>query len=435
VQVLAAVAEEAPVLLLLDDAHRADPGSLRLMAGVAGRLSGGVAMVLLGDASVRPEGGALDALLAVAGLVRMRLRPLGANDVAAMVASMVNVAEEDRRCLAARLHAETGGVPLLVHETVAALVDERLLLLDHAGEWRVSPLLEGRPLPLPATIQDRMGARLASLSPAARTLLDTAAVLGTPIDSALLEAVAGLPAGAAAAGLRELSGRRIVREEPVAARVELDHPVLGRVAYALLSPSERQALHARAAAVLAARDLTTTAERRVLPTTARVGGAARDARRPSAASPADARPARPDGARTPQRRTQRAARGVAVMMVALATLTIGAVWGARRATGAPGAASAADTRRVLVGAFENRSGRADLDRLRDIATDWVVRGLDQTGLVEIVGAPVPAAPGSVGGRPSSPIGCVPPRGPRTPARSSPAPSTSTATRSCSRPCS
>jgi TolB-like protein/tetratricopeptide (TPR) repeat protein len=249
-----------------------------------------------------------------------------------------------------------------------------------------------------------MGARLASLSPAARTLLDTVAVLGTPVDSALLEAVAGLPPGAAAAGLRELSGRRVVREEPVAARVELDHPVLGRVAYALLSPSERQALHARAAAVLAARDLTSTAERSVLPYHRARGGAPRATPgAATAAPPVDVLPAGPDAARTPQRRTRRAARGAAVI-VALATLTIGAVWGrgpahgrARRAGAAGAAVPAADARRVLVGAFENRSGRADLDRLRDITTDWVVRGLDQTGLVEIVGAPAPAARGERGG--------------------------------------
>ena len=381
VQLLAAVAEEAPVLVLLDDAHRADESSLRLVAAVAGRLAGGVAMVVLGDASGRVEGGALDALLAVPGLVRMRLRPLGAGDVEAMLASMVNVAAEDRGRLAARLHAETQGVPLLVYEIAAALVDERLLTLDHAGEWRVSPSLEGRPLPLPATIRNRLGARLATLSPAARTLLETAAVLGTPVDSVLLEAVAGLAPAEAAAGLRELSGRRIVREEPATRQVDLGHPVLGRVAYALLSPSERQALHARAAAELDARDLTTTAERSVLPY-----HLARAALPRSASAPPRARA---DGARAPRRRTApaRAARGAAAV-AAVAVLAIGAVWVAGRAGGATGATvEAADARRVMVGAFENRSGRAELDRLRDVAVDWVVRGLDETGLVEIVGAP------------------------------------------------
>jgi hypothetical protein len=39
-----------------------------------------------------------------------------------------------------------------------------------------------------------------------------------------------------------------------------------------------------------------------------------------------------------------------------------------------------------VGAFQNRAGRPELDRVRDITVDWIVRGLDETGLVEVVGA-------------------------------------------------
>ena len=392
VQLLAAVAEEAPVLVLLDDTHRSDPSSLRLIASVAGRLAGGVAMVLVGDGSRRVEGGAIDALLAVPGVVRMRLQPLSAGEVEAMLASMVNVAERDRGRLAARVHAETRGLPLLVYEIVAALVDERLLTLDHAGEWHVSPSLEGRPLPLPAAIRDRVGARLATLSPAARTLLDTAAVLGTPVDSVLLEAVAGLPPAEAAAGLRELSARRIVREEPATGQVDLGHPVLGRVAYALLSPSERQARHARAAAELDARDLSSTAERSVLPYHLARAGTPRTTPRSSPAdSPSDAL----DGTRATRRRPK--LERVALAAATIAALTIGVAWVADRVSGATDATDAtvpaADARRVLVAAFENRSGRAELDRLRDVAVDWVVRGLDETGLVEIVAAPAPGGRG------------------------------------------
>ncbi|HEX6059502.1 MAG TPA: AAA family ATPase [Gemmatimonadaceae bacterium] len=402
VQLLAAVADETPVLLLLDDAHCADAASLRLLAAVAARLPGGVAMVLFGDASGRADGAGLDALLAVPGFVRIRLHPLGAHEVEAMLASMANVAEADRRVLAARLHAETLGVPLLVHETVAALVDERLLALDHAGEWRVSPSLDGRPLPLSVTVLERCDARLATLSPHARTVLETAAVLGTPIDGVLLEAVAGLAPDDAAAGLRELAARRLVREDPATGEVDFGHPVLGRAAYALLPPSERQAHHARAAAELAARDLTTTAERSVLPYHLARAGTPRATPRGSAAvagiGGADGSESAPAPRRSMlARRLSLAAAG----LVAIAALTPGVLWVIGRVAGTTGAfgegSIAPDAHRVMVGSFENRSGRAELDRLRDVAVDWVVRGLDETGLVEIVGAPAAPAPGERGG--------------------------------------
>jgi DNA-binding SARP family transcriptional activator len=378
VQVLAAVSEETPVLVVLDDAHLADPASRALVASIASRLPARVMMLLLGDAGSRTPGGVVDSLLAIPGVLRIRLRPLTVPEVEAMVASMVSVAEDERAALAGRLHEQAGGTPYLVYEYLSALVDERLLTLDHGGAWRVSPSLDGRPLPLPNAVCERVGRALAPLSPPARALVDSAAVVGTPIDSMLLEAVSGLSGDAAAAGLREVAARRVMREDAATGQVDFTHAILARVAYALLSPSERRARHARAAEEMAARDMTTTAERSVLPY-----HLARAATVPAESAPeAVAAPVATAAAPGVWRRRRRVLLGAG-----LAAAVAAAALGAARTLGrSPARAErAAETRRVVVGAFQNRSGRPELDRVRDIATDWIVRGLGETGLVEIVG--------------------------------------------------
>ncbi|MFN2344948.1 MAG: BTAD domain-containing putative transcriptional regulator, partial [Dermatophilaceae bacterium] len=49
-----------------------------------------------------------------------------------------------------------------------------------------------------------------------------------------------------------------------------------------------------------------------------------------------------------------------------------------------GEASLLDPKRVLVAPFENRTGERELDPVGHMATDWIIQGLSQTGLVEVV---------------------------------------------------
>ncbi|HKG91824.1 MAG TPA: AAA family ATPase [Gemmatimonadaceae bacterium] len=397
VQVLAAVSEESPVLVLIDDAHEADEATQSLISSMATRLAGRVAMIFWADKRARYGPRALDTLLTAPGILRIKLSRVAPHDVEAMLASMVTLSEDERGRLAKRIHAETLGVPLLVYELVAALVDERLLTIDAGGnEWRVSPSLEGRPLPLPVAVRERVGAGLARLSPPARALVDAAAVLGTPIDGVLLEAVAGLAPDDSAAAFRELAGRHLLLEDAASpGRFDFAHPIAPRVAYALLSPSARRSLHTRAVDEMSARDMTTTAERSALPYhLARAGS--RMTPVPPPAVPAAAAPAAVSaGPRLPLltrltrlTRRQMAWGGAGLVVAAgalLALATAGAGLAYLTGSGDGRSGGAPEARRVVVGAFQNRSGRPELDRVRDIAVDWIVRGLDETGLVEIVG--------------------------------------------------
>jgi len=268
-QTLAAIGDEQPVLVVLDDAHAADEATQRLLSGLVPRLSGRVMLLLAADEAAREASPALSALRGGKGVRHIRLTALTLADVEAMLESMISLEPGERHTLAARLHQETGGVPLDVRELASALVDDRLVAPDGAGTWRVSAALGGRPLPMPPLVRDRVRARLDRLSPPARSLTGAIAVLGGPVDDTVVTVaatVADLTADAGDAALGELVSHRMLRESPTdPGWYEFQSPITARAVTALLPATTRETLHARSAAVLTERDMASTAERSLLP--------------------------------------------------------------------------------------------------------------------------------------------------------------------------
>ncbi len=265
-QTLAAISEERPVLVVLDDAHTADEATQRLLSAVVPRLTGPVMLLLAVDEAARRGSQPLTALRAASRVRHLRLPALTTADVEAMLESMVALEPADRHALAARLHQETGGVPHDVRELVSSLVDDRLLAPDGTGTWRVSPALAGRPLPMPPPVKDRVRTRLDRLTVEVRSLAGAVAVLGGPVDGSVARSVAGLAADAGDAALGELVSRRLLRESPSQpGGYEFLSPTTARAIAALLPATTREALHARAVEVLTERDLASTAERSLLP--------------------------------------------------------------------------------------------------------------------------------------------------------------------------
>lgn len=99
-----------PLLLVLDDAHAADETSLELLGDVAGELAELPVLLVASYVDSGDLPPALDALSRHAAHHRLRLRPLGVEDVA----EFARLAGADAEVEA--LHAETGGNPRLVWE-------------------------------------------------------------------------------------------------------------------------------------------------------------------------------------------------------------------------------------------------------------------------------------------------------------------------------
>jgi DNA-binding CsgD family transcriptional regulator len=157
-------------LVIFEDVHWADEGTLDLLRFLARRLESEPALLIatyrddeVGDR--HPLRVVLGDLATLPAVRRIALEPLSLAAVRTLAA--------DTSLDPVRLHEQTAGNPFFVTEILAA-----------GGER------------LPATVRDAVLARAARLSPAARDALDAAAVLGFRFEPWLLEAVAE-PAGGA----------------------------------------------------------------------------------------------------------------------------------------------------------------------------------------------------------------------------------------------
>ena len=138
----------------------------------------------------------------------------------------------------------TEGNPFLIEETVRALIQTGLLA-GQRGEYRVTRAVQN--LQVPATAQALLAARIDRLSLADKRLLQAAAVIGTDVPLALLQAIAEEPEEELRRGLRELQATEFLYETRLYPDLEYTfrHALTHEVAYGSLLAERRRALHAR----------------------------------------------------------------------------------------------------------------------------------------------------------------------------------------------
>jgi ATP/maltotriose-dependent transcriptional regulator MalT len=170
------LAANAPLVVVLEDLHWADPSTLSLLAYLAHGMrtaSGRVMLIGTCRSDELPERHPLRALLAEldrAGTQRIELHRLDPGETAAQVAGILN--EPVEAALAQRLHTRCGGNPFLVEELLAA-----------------GPETE----PLPQGTRDILLRRVRRLAPADRHVLLAVAIAGHRADHRLLTQVVGTP--------------------------------------------------------------------------------------------------------------------------------------------------------------------------------------------------------------------------------------------------
>jgi DNA-binding NarL/FixJ family response regulator len=223
-ELLALIARERPLLLLIDDIHWADPATEELLAHVIRRPPCGSLLIAVG---ARPSPAAdrlrvAERSSSAIGLTDLELRALPR---AAADPFLAGVAEESER---ERLFAASGGNPLLLGELVRG-----------GGRGEV-----------PGGIVAAVRAEVDGLSAEARALLEAAAVCGDPFDLDLATAVAGLGGPEALAALDLLAGRQLVRAGERPRQFRFRHPVFRTAIHDSLGAGARLALHAGAAAEL-----------------------------------------------------------------------------------------------------------------------------------------------------------------------------------------
>jgi class 3 adenylate cyclase/tetratricopeptide (TPR) repeat protein len=152
-----------------------------------------------------------------------------------------------------RIVEQADGIPLYAVETVRMLID-RGLLTRSGEEYRpVGPI---ETLAVPETLQSLAAARLDSLDPAERRLLEDASVLGRSFTRAGLSALSGLAEEELEPHLQALLRKEILTRQldvlsPERNQLAFLQDILRRVAYETLSVHDRKQRHLAAAAHLA----------------------------------------------------------------------------------------------------------------------------------------------------------------------------------------
>jgi DNA-binding CsgD family transcriptional regulator/tetratricopeptide (TPR) repeat protein len=238
---LAALAEERPLVFLLDDLHWADPASIDLVAALLRRPPRAPVLTALALRTRQAPARLASALETAARngqLERIELGPLRRSDVGALVGTQVR--ETDARAL----YDESGGNPFYLEQLLRAGPS------PGAGRTTPGAGIRVEDVELPQAIAVTLAEELGRLSPGARTLLDAAAVVGDPFELDLAAASADVDEPAALAALDELLDATLLLPTDAPRRFRFRHPILRRAVHDTTRLGWRGTAHRRAADAL-----------------------------------------------------------------------------------------------------------------------------------------------------------------------------------------
>jgi DNA-binding SARP family transcriptional activator len=225
------LADDAPIAVLVDDIHWADPTSRRLFGAVFEKVSG---ERVLAVSATRPVSGVEPAPQAL----RIELPPLTPEQLTALLSSIGELSGDLAQDLPPLVFEASEGSPLLALESLQAAIDEGLLELDN-GTWH-SPTPKA--LAARLTRGSALRERVAALERGQHWLLVLLASGGLPLGTETLAAAAGRPVDAVGADLFELERRGLAQRAD-----DLWVPAHDAIAEAATAATTDDALHAAGA--------------------------------------------------------------------------------------------------------------------------------------------------------------------------------------------
>ncbi|WP_159718583.1 ATP-binding protein [Geminicoccus flavidas] len=221
-------ARRGPVLLVLEDAHWADPTTLELVGLALDRITSARVLLLV---TSRPDG--QPALDGHPRSTRLSLSRLGRGPSKAIVTRLAGGRLPP--AVLGEIAARTDGVPLFVEELTKAVLEART----------------GTSVAVPASLHASLMARLDRV-PEVKKVAQVAACLGREFAYPLLAAVSPVPELELQAALDRLTTAELVfaQGEPPEASYAFKHALVRDAAHESLLKAERQRLHARIVRVL-----------------------------------------------------------------------------------------------------------------------------------------------------------------------------------------
>jgi tetratricopeptide (TPR) repeat protein len=242
-----------PMLIVLEDLHDADKGTLEMLTHLSRNLAG-ARLLIVGtyrDVEVdrsHPLSATLAELRRVSTYGRVLLRGLNADEVRRMMESITR--ESVPWGLAQAVHRQTEGNPLFVQEVIRYLVEEGLLARKE-GRWqptRDTPL----EMSIPEGLRDVIGKRLSLLSPGCNQLLAVASVIGREFTPETLKAVAGINEDIFVNALKEAVRLSVLEERSQRGmvRYRFTHAFFRQTLYEEMIAPQRLKLHRQVAHTL-----------------------------------------------------------------------------------------------------------------------------------------------------------------------------------------
>jgi len=199
-----------PLLLVLEDLHDADRGTIELLLHVSRNLQGARLLIVGSYRDVEvdrshPLSGALAELRRSGSFLRVPLRGLTVDEVQRMM-SIVR-GQDVSWSRAELIHRQTEGNPLFVQEVLRYLVEAGIVVRE-GGRYLLTDSEAG----IPEGLRDVVGKRLSRLTEKTNQVLSVAAVIGREFRLDLLQRVAGLPEEELFSALEEATERAVVEQ-------------------------------------------------------------------------------------------------------------------------------------------------------------------------------------------------------------------------------
>ncbi len=248
VELLGASAANAPLAIVLDSLHSADPSSLELIRHLGARLDRYRLLLCLIH---RPKEG-LHFDLPAGATTRIALGELP-RDAALQLVSKAAEQRELPAQVTDVILAKARGNPLFLEEVVRSMLESGALdQLLRSSSFKMAQ--EMASVEIPDRIQALMMSRIDALDSATRDVLRTASVVGQDFDVPILRSLLdyGPEPAHLESRLQEMEQTGLVRREEGAAErsYQFRHTLVQEVAYDSLSFARRRQLHHRAATYL-----------------------------------------------------------------------------------------------------------------------------------------------------------------------------------------
>jgi DNA-binding CsgD family transcriptional regulator len=236
--VTAALAEQKPLLLAIDDLQWADPSSIDYITFLLPRLNElSVHLVLTSRTDEREPAATLARIFTDTSVRNLNPSPLSADATAALLTEELGSQPESKFALTC--HEVSGGNPFLLAELIRTLSDMKIEPVD----VQVESVREQAP----ERVAQSVRGRIAKLMPAAETVARSLAVIGDDTEPQLAFELAGLDPRTGERAMDELRAAAIFGPDSGARFI---HPLIRNAVYTGIPPGDRFRLHHEAAALL-----------------------------------------------------------------------------------------------------------------------------------------------------------------------------------------